>query len=169
VGSENVGWVTPGHREGEQAMSQNEARRSPRPETHEKRSIRLLMLQWNDGAEGRLPRLLSKYGYSVEVVREASAVRANAVDQAFVTIILETGDAAESMPDLCATLRDEGVETPILLLAKGDAIYEVVACLRAGASDFIVDPPEPDTLLARLRWLRNRSQVTESVCVSYEP
>ena len=56
-------------------------------------------------------------------------------------------------PDLCRALRqrNETATTPILVLSAGGGVAERVACLRAGASDYLVKPPDAQELIARLQ------------------
>jgi DNA-binding response OmpR family regulator len=61
-----------------------------------------------------------------------------------------------SMPDLtgtevCRRLRDQGVDTPVLMLSALDELADRVAGLQAGADDYLVKPFAIEELLARLR------------------
>ncbi|MCL6432566.1 MAG: response regulator [Anaerolineae bacterium] len=55
--------------------------------------------------------------------------------------------------DLCQALRQrvETAAVPILILSASAGVTERVASLRAGASDYLVKPPEAQELIARLR------------------
>ena len=59
--------------------------------------------------------------------------------------------------DLCRRLRDQGVETPILMLTAKDALDDRVAGLDAGADDYLVKPFAFRELLARVRALSRRA------------
>ncbi|WP_435613778.1 response regulator transcription factor [Streptomyces sp. 1222.5] len=58
--------------------------------------------------------------------------------------------------EVCRTLRDEGVDVPVILLTARGAISERVAGLDAGADDYLVKPFAMEELLARLRALSRR-------------
>ena len=59
--------------------------------------------------------------------------------------------------DVCRTLRQRGVQTPILMLtARGQVIDRVVG-LKLGADDYLVKPFEMAELLARIEALLRRS------------
>nr|HPL29396.1 response regulator [Anaerolineae bacterium] len=55
--------------------------------------------------------------------------------------------------DLCRTLRQraETAATPIIMLSASAGVAERVASLRAGASDYLVKPPDAQELIARLK------------------
>jgi two-component system, OmpR family, alkaline phosphatase synthesis response regulator PhoP len=59
--------------------------------------------------------------------------------------------------DVCRTLRQRGLQTPILMLtAKGQVVDRVVG-LKLGADDYLVKPFEMAELLARIEALLRRS------------
>jgi diguanylate cyclase (GGDEF)-like protein len=59
---------------------------------------------------------------------------------------------------LCQQLREEGNNTPIILLTARDASTDRVAGLDAGADDYLVKPFEFEELLARIRALLRRAE-----------
>ena len=56
-------------------------------------------------------------------------------------------------PELCRALRghSETALTPILMLSASSGVAERVASLRAGASDYLVKPPDAQELIIRLK------------------
>ncbi|MGW3043000.1 response regulator transcription factor [Kitasatospora sp. NPDC001159] len=66
-----------------------------------------------------------------------------------------------SMPDLtgtevCRRLRDQGVDTPVLMLSALDELADRVAGLQAGADDYLVKPFALEELVLRLHALLRR-------------
>ena len=57
---------------------------------------------------------------------------------------------------VCATLRDEGIWTPILMLTAKDGEWDEVEALDTGADDYLTKPFSYVVLLARLRALIRR-------------
>jgi DNA-binding response OmpR family regulator len=61
---------------------------------------------------------------------------------------------------VCGELRTRGISTPIVMLAVGDSLEDRVIGLNTGADDYLTTPIAFDELLARIRALLRRSNVT---------
>ena len=59
--------------------------------------------------------------------------------------------------EVCRSLRDDGVWTPILMLTARDAVEDRIQGLDAGADDYLMKPFSFEELLARLRALSRRA------------
>ncbi len=64
---------------------------------------------------------------------------------------------------VCRGLRERGVGTPILMLSARGSLEDRVAGLNAGADDYLAKPFGFSELLARIRALLRRSELTRSV------
>ncbi len=71
-------------------------------------------------------------------------------------LILDVMLPGESGFELCRSLREIGVETPILMLTARDAVDDRVAGLDAGADDYLTKPFALQELIARVRALSRR-------------
>jgi DNA-binding response OmpR family regulator len=60
--------------------------------------------------------------------------------------------------DICRKLRQNGNNTPVLMLTARDAISDRVGGLNDGADDYLIKPFSFDELIARLRALQRRPQ-----------
>ena len=100
---------------------------------------------------------LNAEGYEVEDAGDAdTALRVASAGQ-FDAILLDVMLPRGNGFDVCRTLRQRGVETPILMLtARGQVIDRVVG-LKLGADDYLVKPFEMAELLARVEALLRRS------------
>src|SRR5699024_6417999 len=65
---------------------------------------------------------------------------------------LPDGDGFE----LCKTMRDNGITTPVLILSAEQETDIKIKCLRVGADDFITKPFNTDELLARMEAINRR-------------
>jgi DNA-binding response OmpR family regulator len=92
--------------------------------------------------------------------RAASAADALAAleDSEFGLVVLDLGLPDQNGFALCATIRDRGIQTPILVLTGRDQTVDKVRALDTGADDYLTKPFELLELLARVRALLRRSR-----------
>ena len=62
--------------------------------------------------------------------------------------------------DVCRTLRQKGVQTPVLMLTARGQVLDKVVGLKLGADDYLVKPFEMAELLARIEALLRRGSST---------
>jgi two-component system OmpR family response regulator len=107
---------------------------------------------------------LEAEGYAVDVALTGTdglwLAREQTYDVMLLDIMLPQVDGFE----ICATLRGEGVWTPILMLTARDADADLVQALDTGADDYLTKPFSYDVLVARLRALVRRG-TPERPCV----
>ena len=65
--------------------------------------------------------------------------------------------------DLCRSLRERGVVTPILMLSARGSLEDRVIGLKAGADDYLAKPFGFSELLARIHALLRRSELTRAL------
>ena len=122
--------------------------------------MRILLVEDDRKAAALLMRGLREEGFVVD----HAASLAEADEAAFVTThdlivldgMLPDGDGVA----LCRTLRARGQQVPVLMLTARDALSDRVDGLNAGADDYLTKPFEFEELLARLRALLRRSDMT---------
>jgi two-component system copper resistance phosphate regulon response regulator CusR len=85
-----------------------------------------------------------------------------ATTQAFDLIVLDLMLPGRNGIDILSALRQQGCQTPVLILTARDAIEERVLGLDTGADDYLVKPFAFPELLARIRALTRRGR-TEQV------
>jgi two-component system OmpR family response regulator len=71
-------------------------------------------------------------------------------------IVLDLRLPSLSGQEVLRTLRDRGVETPVLVLTAQDAVESKVQALRTGADDYVTKPFAFEELLARVEALYRR-------------
>jgi two-component system copper resistance phosphate regulon response regulator CusR len=102
-------------------------------------------------------RGLREAAIAVDAVADGDAALTQASVHDYDAIILDVLMPRRDGVAVCSTLRQRGVQTPILLLTARDAIDDRIAGLDAGADDYLVKPFAFGELLARLRALLRRS------------
>lgn len=73
-------------------------------------------------------------------------------------VVLDVVDRPRSAPGLCVRLREAAIWSPVLVLGPDDDRTHV-ACLDAGADDYLTAPPVLAVLAARIRALRRGAAV----------
>jgi two-component system response regulator MprA len=105
-------------------------------------------------------RALELEGYEVTVaadgVEALTLARRDAYDALVVDVMMPHVDGLA----VCRVLRADGDRAPLLMLTARVGIPERIAGLDAGADDYLPKPFEVPELLARLRALMRRSELT---------
>ena len=120
------------------------------------RPVRVLVVEDDEEIAQVLQRSLRLEGYEVKLA--ADGVRGLDEAHAFLPdiIVLDLGLPRLDGIDVAKRLREDGDDTPILMLTARDALDSRVAGLDVGADDYLVKPFERQELLARLRALLRR-------------
>ncbi len=121
--------------------------------------MRILLVEDERSIADFIRRGLSEEGYAVDLATDGEeAVNWPAVVE-FDVIVLDVMLPIRDGIDVCITLRQRGVRTPILMLTAKDAIEDRVRGLDSGADDYLVKPFAFAELLARIRALIRRPPV----------
>ena len=93
---------------------------------------------------------LQEAGYCTAVAHDAETglMQAKVADPAL--IIIDRMLTGESGLELCAQLRAQGMKTPLLLMMVREQLEDRIACLEAGADDYILKPYRAEDFLDRV-------------------
>lgn len=119
--------------------------------------MRVLLVEDEPGLVMTLTDRLVAEGYEVESVGHARGALerggAGAHDLILLDVMLPGGNGF----DVCRTLRQRGVQSPILMLTARGQVVDRVVGLKLGADDYLVKPFEMAELLARVEALLRRA------------
>ncbi len=101
---------------------------------------------------------LRSEGYAVETAEDGDQGFEMARGQAFDLILLDVMLPGRNGFDLCRDLRQQGIETPILMLTARGQVVDKVVGLKLGADDYLTKPFDMMELLARVESLLRRSR-----------
>jgi two-component system alkaline phosphatase synthesis response regulator PhoP len=118
---------------------------------------RLLLVEDEPGLQLTLSDRLSAEGYTVETAGDGDLGLARASSEPFDAIVLDVMLPRRDGFDVCRTLRQRGVTTPILMLTARGQLVDRVVGLKLGADDYLVKPFEAIELLARIEALLRRA------------
>lgn len=118
---------------------------------------RLLLIEDEPGLRLTLTDRLASEGYCVDTAGDGveGLERATAGDHDL--IVLDVMLPRMSGMDVCRTLRQRGVSTPLLMLTARGQLADKVVGLKLGADDYLTKPFETPELLARLEALLRRA------------
>ena len=118
---------------------------------------RLLLVEDEPGLQLALSDRLASEGYTVETCGDGDTAVQRASGEPFDLMILDVMLPGRDGFDVARTLRQQGIQTPILMLtARGEVVDRVVG-LKLGADDYLTKPFEMIELLARLEALLRRA------------
>jgi len=128
-----------------------------------KRAMKILIVEDERKTGDYLRQGLREAGFSVELARDGAdglhMLLNDAFDLAIVDVMLPKLDGWT----LVRTLRDTGLQLPVLFLTARDEVEDRVRGLELGADDYLVKPFAFTELLARVRTLlRRRSPITDA-------
>ncbi len=118
---------------------------------------RLLLVEDEPGLQLTLSDRLIAEGYSVETAGDGDLGLARATSEGFDLIVLDVMLPKRDGFDVCRTLRQRGVSTPILMLTARGQVVDRIVGLKLGADDYLTKPFEPLELLARIEALLRRA------------
>ena len=120
---------------------------------------RLLLVEDEPGLVMTLTDRLIAEGYEVESATDAVTGLEAATTGGFDAILLDVMLPGGNGMDVCRTLRQRGIQTPILMLTARGQVVDRVVGLKLGADDYLVKPFEMAELLARIEALLRRGAV----------
>jgi len=97
-----------------------------------------------------LARGFASEGYRVVLVESGDQAVAEAGRRAFDAVILDVMLPGASGLEVCRTLRQAGLKSPIIMLSARSGVPDRVEGLAAGADDYLVKPFDFEELIARL-------------------
>jgi DNA-binding response OmpR family regulator len=106
---------------------------------------------------------LIEEGYFVALARDGREALSFAQTSRFDVIVLDLGLPKLDGLTLARRLRNDGNQTPLLMLTAKDAVSDVVTGLNAGADDYITKPFSFEIFLARLRAVGRRGPIPQAM------
>jgi two-component system alkaline phosphatase synthesis response regulator PhoP len=118
---------------------------------------RLLLVEDEPGLQLALTDRLTAEGYSVETAGDGNVAVTRATSELFDVIVLDVMLPGRDGFDVAKTIRQQGIQTPILMLTARTQVVDRVVGLKLGADDYLTKPFETIELLARIEALMRRA------------
>ena len=120
--------------------------------------MKVLVIEDDPGVAGIINKGLSESGYSVTIAPDGQLGLEMTLNHPFDIIILDIMLPVINGMQLCKTIRENKISTPILFLTALGTTENIVGGLNAGADDYLVKPFKFAELEARIRSLSRRTQ-----------
>ena len=121
---------------------------------------RVLLVEDEPGLQLALTDRLIAEGYRVETAADGNTAIVRATTEPFDVIVLDVMLPGRDGFDVAKTVRQQGVQTPILMLTARTQVVDRVVGLKLGADDYLTKPFEMVELLARIEALLRRAPST---------
>jgi DNA-binding response OmpR family regulator len=118
--------------------------------------MRVLVVEDEKRLAAGLKKGLEAEGFATDVALDGTDGLWMARENPYDAIVLDLMLPGINGYKICATLRDEGVWTPILMLTAKDGEFDEAEALDTGADDYVTKPFSYIVLVARLRALIRR-------------
>ncbi|HIK07362.1 MAG TPA: response regulator transcription factor [Trichormus sp. M33_DOE_039] len=124
----------------------------------------VLVIETDDSLANQLSFDLQEAGYEPVLANDAASGLQHYRDRQPALVVLDRMLAGESGLALCKNLRNAGMRSPVLVLMARDTVDDRVACLEAGADDYILKPYRSEDFLKLIRlYLKPDIDTTEQL------
>jgi two-component system, OmpR family, response regulator len=128
--------------------------------------VRILIVEDEERLAAAVARGLRAEGFDVEVVGDGLDGYWRARHRPYGAIVLDILLPGMNGYQICRKLRDDGVQTPILMLTAKDGEYDEAEAFELGADDYLRKPFSYVVLVARLRALQRRGELSRPATLS---
>ena len=115
--------------------------------------MRILVIEDERKIASFIKRGLREEGYTVDTAFDGEEGYRLTGENEYALIILDIMLPKQDGIALCRQLRNDGIESPVLMLTAKDSVQDKVRGLDSGADDYLTKPFAFEELLARLRAL----------------
>ncbi len=123
---------------------------------------KILIVEDEPGMQSGLRDNLDFEGYETDIAGDGETALQKILKNSYDLVLLDVMLPKMSGFDVCKKVRKKGIKTPIILLtAKGEEIDKVLG-LELGADDYITKPFSLRELLARIKAILRRIQVSDT-------
>lgn len=118
--------------------------------------MKVLIIEDDLDISSGLSTALKREGYYPEVAHNGLEGEELALMNSYGIILLDLMLPGKSGVEICKSIRQAGIKTPVLMLTARDQVEDRVSGLDTGADDYLVKPFALPELLARMRALGRR-------------
>jgi DNA-binding response OmpR family regulator len=120
--------------------------------------MRVLVVEDEQQLASIIQRGLTEEGYAVDAAGTGEEAENLALNIPYDLILLDIILPGKDGIEVCRTLRQQKIKTPVLMLTARDSVGDKVKGLDSGADDYLVKPFVFEELYARVRALLRREE-----------
>lgn len=129
--------------------------------------MRLLLVEDDELLGDAVKAGLTQFGYVVDWLKDGEAARSAIKSESFELVILDLGLPKLSGLGFLQSIRQDGNNTPVIILTARESIEDRIKGLDSGADDYMTKPFDLSELSARVRALVRRSQGRADALLQY--
>ncbi|MBA4373955.1 MAG: DNA-binding response regulator [Thermodesulfovibrio sp.] len=118
--------------------------------------MNILLVEDEQGVAGFIKKGLEEEHYSVDHAVNGEEGLALAMSRQYDLFILDVMLPGINGVDLCRKIREQAIQTPVLMLTAMDSVKDKVLGLNSGADDYMTKPFSFEEFLARIHALLRR-------------
>lgn len=130
--------------------------------------MRLLIIEDNIELAYALKGFLTKLGFAIDLSHDGLEGEEKALINKYDIIILDLNLPNKNGIEICKTLRNENIETAIIMLTARDSIKDKTIGLDSGSDDYLIKPFAFEELRARIQALVRRSYKKNNPIITLE-
>jgi two-component system response regulator ArlR len=113
--------------------------------------MRVLVVEDEIGIANFLQQGLEEEGYRVSVCNNGREGLKLALEEEFAILLLDWNLPEYSGLQICESIREKGINSPVIFLTARDTSEDIIKGLQAGANDYIKKPFNFNELLERMK------------------
>lgn len=118
--------------------------------------MRILLIEDEKHLSEAIVHLLKKHSYTVDAVYDGTDGYDYIISDIYDIIILDVMLPGMNGFEVLSKVRQEGIETPIIMLTAKSQLHDKIEGLDKGADDYLTKPFQMEELIARLKALGRR-------------
>jgi heavy metal response regulator len=124
--------------------------------------MRILVIEDEKKVSEFIKRGLKEEGYAVDVASDGENGLFQAMEITYDLILLDLMLPRLDGINLCKKLRENNIQTPLIMITARDSVKDKVTGLDSGADDYLTKPFSFEELLARIRALMRKERNQQS-------
>ncbi|WP_457600994.1 response regulator transcription factor [Hydrogenivirga sp.] len=125
--------------------------------------MRVLLIEDDPILGESLKEYLEREGCEVKWIQDDRDFHDPGLSEAYDVLVLDLMLKYTSGEDILKSIREEGIDVPVLILTAKRTLQDKETCFNLGADDYITKPFEPKELILRLKALMRRRGVENVV------